>query len=418
MTIVRSQFTREAWWRERILLDREGEPNKRQNRRAMTVKIRSPHLKGAEVSWFAPICNGDCRHLGVLDPAYKSDWEKTSNILLTADRLGYRNILCPSSYQVGQDTWTFASAVASLTSQINLLPAVRCGEVHPPMLAKAVATLDHILKGRLTLNIISSDLPGEKLESASRYQRSREVIEILKQAWNQDQIDFEGEFYKLKLDTTEPVKPYQQNGGPLLYFGGYSPAGKDLCAEHCDVYLLWPDSKENLQNHMEDLTSRAQKYGRVVDYGLRVHVIVRETESQARAAAQDLVSKLDESFGTELRERAQDAKALGVALQTQARNQADQEGYIEPHLWTGIGRARSGCGMALVGDPDQIRDALLDYMKMGFRSFILSGYPHMEECELFARYVLPQLQTVSLPVEQGRIPETEPPTPLGAGPRL
>lgn len=381
------------------------------------IKVRSQQLTGAEISWFAPICNGDCQHLGVLDPAYKSSWDNASEILLTADRLGYRNILCPSSYQVGQDTWTFASAVAAQTEQMNLLAAIRCGEVHPPMLARAIATLDHILEGRLTLNIISSDLPGEKLESSARYQRSREVIEVLKQAWTQDHISFQGEFYNLNLATTEPVKPYQQNGGPLLYFGGYSPAGKDLCAEHCDVYLLWPDSRANLQAHMEDLSERAAGYGRVIDYGLRVHVVVRESEREAREAAAQLVSKLDDSFGTELRERAQDAKALGVSLQTQAREKADSQGYLEDHLWTGIGRARSGCGMALVGDPDQIVAKIKDYMALGMRSFIFSGYPHLDECELFARYVLPQLETVSLPKEQGRIPSQSPPTPLAAGPR-
>jgi alkanesulfonate monooxygenase len=381
------------------------------------IEIRSQHLTGAEVAWFAPICSDDYEFLGVPDNRLKSTFEHTSNILLTADKLGYRNILCPSSYQVGQDTLTFVSAVAPRTQNINLLVAVRCGELHPPMLARTIATLDHILKGRLTVNIISSDMPGETLDSAGRYQRSREVIEILKQAWTQDYIDFEGEYYSFKLNTTDPVKPYQQNGGPLLYFGGYSPDGKDLCAEHCDVYLMWPETEEKLRGHMEDLTARATAYGRKLDYGLRVHMIVRETEAEARAAAQRLVSKLDDIYGTEIRERAQDAKTLGVALQAQAREQADSEGYTEPHLWTGVGRARSGCGAALVGDPDQILAKIRRYMDMGIRGFIFSGYPHLDECQLFARYVLPQLETVSLPQELGRIPDSPPLTPLGVGQR-
>jgi len=273
------------------------------------------------------------------------------------------------------------------------------------------------LAGRLTINIISSNMPGENLDSAGRYQRSREVIEILKQAWTQEQIDYSGDFFKIKLDTTDPVKPYQQNGGPLLYFGGYSPPGKDLCAEHCDVYLMWPDTEENLLGHMEDLSTRAAAYERTIDFGLRVHMIVRETETEAHAAADKLVSKLDDDFGTEIRNRAQDAKGLGVALQTQARESADEYGFVEPLLWTGIGRARSGCGAALVGNPDQIKAKLQRYTEMGIRSFIFSGYPHVEECELFARYVLPDLKTISLPQEQGRIPASVPATPLGAGQR-
>jgi alkanesulfonate monooxygenase len=381
------------------------------------VEIRSEHLDGAEVAWFAPICSDDYEYLGVPDNRLKSTFAHTSNILLTADRLGYRNILCPSSYQVGQDTLTFASAVAPMTKNINLLAAVRCGELHPPMLARTIATLDHILQGRLTINIISSEMPGETLDSRGRYQRSREVIEILKQAWTQDQIDYQGEFYNLKLDSTEPVRPYQQNGGPLLYFGGYSPDGKDLCAQHCDVYLMWPETEDKLQAHMDDLSTRAQAYQRKLDYGLRVHMIVRETETEAREAARKLVSKLDDAFGSEIRNRAQDAKTLGVALQAQAREEADNEGYVEPHMWTGVGRARSGCGAALVGDPDQILAKIRRYMDMGIRAFIFSGYPHLDECELFGRYVLPQLKTVSMPEVQGRIPSTTPATPLGVGER-
>ncbi len=381
------------------------------------IKVRSPHLTGAEVSWFAPICSDDYEFLGVPDNRLKSTFAHTSNILLTADRLGYRNILCPSSYQVGQDTLMFAAAVAPQTQNINLLTAVRCGELYPPMLARTIATLDHILRGRLTINIISSEMPGETLDSASRYQRSREVIEILKQAWTQDYIDFEGEFYHINLKTTDPVKPYQQNGGPLLYFGGYSPDGKELCAEHCDVYLMWPETEDKLRAHMEDLSARAAAYDRVLDYGLRVHMIVRETEAEARAAAQRLTSRLDDIYGKEIRERAQDATTLGVALQAQSRVDANSEGYVEPHMWTGVGRARSGCGAALVGDPDQILAKIQRYMDMGIRSFIFSGYPHLDECQLFARYVLPKLETVSLPVEQGRIPETTPATPLGVSER-
>lgn len=380
------------------------------------ITIRSKDVTGAEISWFAPICNGDFEFLGVPSNHLKSTFANASNILLTADRLGYRNILCPSSYQVGQDTLPFVAAVAPQTKNINILAAVRSGEVHPPMLARTLATIDHILEGRLTINIISSDLPGQKLDATQRYQRSREVITILKQAWNQEYIDFHGEYYQLQLPA-EPVKPYQQNGGPLLYFGGYSPDGKALCAEHCDVYLMWPATEEQLQTMMEEMSQKAATYNRTLDFGLRVHVIVRETEQEARAYAQRLVSKLDDEVGREIRERALDAKSLGVSLQSEMRHNADAEGFVESHLWTGIGRARSGCGAALVGNPDQIVEKIRRYMAMGLRSFIFSGYPHLNECNLFARYVLPQLETVSFPLAQGRIPPNPPPTPLAAGDR-
>ena len=381
------------------------------------VPIHSPDLDAAEVAWFAPLCNDDFRYLGVHDGAYRSSWENTSTIVRQADQLGYRNVLCPSSYQVGQDTLTFAAAVAPLTHNINLLAAIRCGEVHPPLLARTVATLDHILKGRLTLNIISSDLPGTEMSSADRYQRSREVVEILRQAWTQDEINYQGQFYQLSNLSTEPVKPYQQNGGPLLYFGGYSPDAIDLCAQHCDVYLMWPENEDNLAGRMKAVADKAQEYGRVLDYGLRVHMIVRDTEAEAREYAQELVSRLDAAKGDEIRSRSLDAKSLGVSFQSEQRKQADDEGFSEPHLWTGVGRARSGCGAALVGSVDQVMSKLERYRKMGMRAFIFSGYPHLEECKIFGEKVLPELKTCSLPQVYGRIPAETPATPLGIGER-
>ncbi len=378
--------------------------------------ITSSDLKGAEVSWFAPICDGDDRYLGERDPQYKSTWNNTSKVVLAADQAGFRNILCPSSYQVGQDTLPFVSSMAPLTKNINLLAAIRCGEIHPAMLARTVATLDHLLEGRLTLNIISSNLPGEDLPSEARYQRSREVIQILKQAWTQDRIEYEGKFYQLSLDT-KPVKPFQ-SGGPLLYFGGYSPPALELCAEFCDVYLMWPDTRPKLKAQLEVMQEKAAAYGRTLDYGLRVHVVVRESEAEARDYAQSLLSKLDEEEGEALRNRALDAKSLGVSKQQAVREASDQEGYAEELLFTGIGRARSGCGAALVGSPKQIVERIREYQDMGFRSFIFSGYPHLEECDHFARLVMPHLDTVSLPIEYQKIPVGGPLTPLGNAPRF
>ena len=376
----------------------------------------SAKIDGAEISWFAPLCDGDDDFLGNRNPLYKSSWENTSNIVSTADEFGFKNVLCPSSYQVGQDPISFAAGMAAITKQINFLVAIRCGELHPPMLARTIASLDHMLKGRLTINIISSDLPGMKLSSKERYARSREDIQILKQSWTQDQIKFKGKYYQLDLNT-RPVKPYQQNGGPLLYFGGYSPDGVDLCAEFCDVYLMWPETEFKLKNLMDVMTLKAAKYNRTVKFGLRVHVIVRETEKEARDYADSLISKLDIKMGTDIRNRAQDATSLGVARQSQLREEADEKYYVEPNLWTGIGLARSGCGAAIVGNPDQVVAKIKHYIEMGINSFIFSGYPHQKECELFAKLVLPRLKTVSLPEVFGRMPKNIPNSPLANGPR-
>jgi alkanesulfonate monooxygenase len=380
------------------------------------VPITSKELDAVEVSWFSALCSDDFQYLGVPDGTLRSSWGHCSDIVKKAEAQGFRNILCPSSYQVGQDTLSFVAGCAPITEKINLLAAVRCGEMQPIMLARTIATLDHMLEGRLTVNIISSDFPGEKADSAFRYQRSREVVEILKQAWTQDEINYQGQVYTFSGLTTDPAKPYQ-TGGPLLYFGGYSPAALELCGQHCDVYLMWPEPKEQIAERMRAVNAVAERYERSLDYGLRVHVIVRDTEQEAREYAQHLVSKLEDDAGRAIRERALDSTSLGVAHQAKNRDLADMEGFVEPHLWTGVGRARSGCGAAIVGSTDQVLSELEAYQKMGIRAFILSGYPHMEECEHFGTRVMPQLNTCSLPQAYGRQPNTNPLTPLGAGER-
>ena len=178
---------------------------------------------------------------------------------------------------------------------------------------------------------------------------------------------------------------------------------------------MWPETEMRLKELMTNMSEKAAAYDRTVDFGLRIHVIVREIENEARAAAKKLMSKIDDERGTEIRERAQDAQSLGVSRQTEMRGISDNDDFAEDILWTGIGRARSGCGAALVGNPDQVLEKLNRYMKMGIRAFIFSGYPHLDECKLFAKYVLPKIKTFSMPVVQNRIPGFIPDTPLAGG---
>lgn len=377
------------------------------------VPIRS-QKRAVEIAWFDDLCGGDTAFLGSIDPERRSSYAHCRDIIKTADKQGYQNILLPTSYVVGQEVIPFASAMAHQVEQINMLAAIRTGEIHPPMLARHIATLDHILEGRLTINIINSDLPGLKEDHEMRYKRCEEVIQILKQAWTQDEIDFQGEIYKIKMPA-DPVKPYQQNGGPLLYFGGISPGSKEICAKYCDVFLMWPEPEESIYATMQDMSHRAANHGRVIDFGLRVHVIVRETEEEAKDYAKQLMSKFDANTAAMLKGRTQDSQSAGVLRQDEFRKLADDDDFIEPMMWTGIGRARSGCGAALVGTPQQILEKLNRYMDMGIRSFVLSGYPLIEECEKFGQLVLPHLQTVKFSVEQGRTPATPPVTPLTNG---
>jgi alkanesulfonate monooxygenase len=343
-----------------------------------------------EVSWFSALCDDDYEFLGQPDEALKSSFEHCRNIVLTAEQGGFDNILLPSGYQLGIDSTAFAAGMAPLTRTIRMLLAVRVGEAWPPQLARQIATLDRMTNGRITVNIISSDMPGETLASAPRYARTVELMTILKTLLNGQPLDHDGAHWKLKLD---PPRLTTVSGKcPPLYFGGLSPDAREAAAKAADVYLMWPDTMPAVREIIADLTSRAAAYGRTLKFGYRCHVIVRETEEEARAYASRLLSKLDPDTGAAIRAKSLDSQSVGVQRQAQLREAAGEEGFVEDTLWTGIGRARSGAGAAIVGDPDQVLAKLKAYQTEGIEAFILSGYPHAAECDLFARHVLPYLE--------------------------
>lgn len=341
-----------------------------------------------EMAWFSALCDDDYEFLGVPDPLLASSWEHCRNIVLTADRYGFDNVLLPSGYALGIDNTAFAAAIGPMT-ELRLLLAVRCGELVVPQLARQMATIDQILDGRLTINIISSDLPGETLDSEPRYRRSTEVMYALRELLDRKPVDLDGDFVKLTID---PPRISTVSGrSPLFYFGGLSPAARECAAAGADVFLMWPDVTAKVLEVKADMDARAAAKGRRLRYGWRSHVIVRETEAEARAAARRLLSHLDAETGETIRQRSLDSASAGVARQAELREGADDEGYAERHLWTGVGRARSGAGAAIVGDPDQVTAKIGELAEAGIEAFILSGYPHAAECDLFARYVLPSI---------------------------
>ncbi len=347
-------------------------------------------LPPCEISWFSALCDDDYEFLGVPDPRLASSWEHCRDIVLQAETGGFDNVLLPSGYALGIDTTAFAAAIAPMLRRMALLMAVRVGEAWPPQLARQIATIDRLLGGRLTVNIISSDLPGETLASGPRYRRTVEAMTILRTLLNGEHLSHDGEFWKLEVD---PPRVGTLSGrAPLLYFGGLSPDAREAAAKGCDVYLMWPDRREAVAATIADMRERAARHGRTLRFGYRAHVIVRETEAEARAAAGRLLSKLDAAQGAAIRAKSLDSASAGVAAQAALRETAADDGYAEANLWTGIGRARSGAGAAIVGDPDQVLAKLETYRAMGVEAFILSGYPHAAEADRFARHVLPRLE--------------------------
>jgi alkanesulfonate monooxygenase len=355
----------------------------------LEVTLVAEHPSEPEIAWFSALCDDDYEYLGVPDPSLLSSWEHCRNIVLTAERNDFDNVLLPSGYRLGIDGTAFAAGIAPLTERIRLLLALRMGETWPPQLARQIASLDQMAGGRLTLNIISSDLPGESLESEPRYARTREYMSVLRQLLDGQSVDHHGEFLDLVLD---PPRVQTRSGRcPPFYFGGFSDAAKETAAAQADVFLTWPDTVKGVADTVAEMRSRAEKHGRSLRYGLRTHVIVRESEGEARAAANRLVSRLDPGLGETIRKRSLDSASAGVSRQTELRELSDAEGFVEDGLWTGIGRARSGAGAAIVGDPDQIIARLEAYRSAGIDAFILSGYPHLAECESVGRLVLPRI---------------------------
>ena len=346
--------------------------------------------KKPEISWFGALCDDDYEFLGVVAPELRSSWEHCHDIVLCAEENGFDNILLPSGYELGIDATSFASAVSVATNRIRLLLAVRMGEMWLPQLARQMASIDQMSGGRLTINIISSDLPGQELESGPRYKRTQEYMKVLRELLNGNPIDFHGQFVDLEIEA--PRVRTVSGQCPPFYFGGFSEAAKETAAMESDVFLTWPATVKGVESIVSDMKERASGYGRKLKYGLRAHVIVRETEQEAREAANRLVSQVDDQQGAEIRNRSLDAVSVGVSRQTELRKNSDGDGFIEDNLWTGVGRARSGAGAAIVGDPDQVKKKINAYMDAGINAFILSGYPHISECELFGANVLNQIE--------------------------
>ena len=213
---------------------------------------------------------------------------------------------------------------------------------------------------------------------------------MLRTLLDNEPTDHRGEFYD--LDVAAPRAARRVGGCPPLYFGGLSEPAREVAAAEADVYLMWPDTFAGVADLISDMDARAARVGRTLRYGFRVHVIVRETEAEARAAAERLVSRLDDTVGEQIRQRSLDSGSVGVTRQTELRAEAAGDGFIEDHLWTGIGRARSGCGAAIVGDPTQVAATIERYRSLGIDSFILSGYPHLEEARRFSELVLPLIR--------------------------
>jgi alkanesulfonate monooxygenase len=346
-----------------------------------------------DVLWFLPT-HGDGRYLGTGIGARHVSLGYLTQIAQAADELGYFGVLLPTGRSC-EDSWVVASAMVPATRRLRFLVALRPGLYEPAAAARMSASLDRISGGRLLINVVAGGDPvelagdGVFLGHDERYAVTAEFLEIWKRLMAGGTVDFKGEH--LAIRGGKLLYPPLQQPYPPLYFGGSSGAGQQVAAEHVDVYLTWGEPPVDVAAKIADMRRLATACGRRLSFGIRLHVIVRESAAEAWGEADALIRHLDdEAIAT-----AQHAFARfdSVGQQRMSRLHGGRRDKLEisPNLWAGVGLVRGGAGTALVGDPEQVAQRMKEYMALGIDRFILSGYPHLEECYRFAELVFPLL---------------------------
>lgn len=353
-----------------------------------------------KIFWFIPT-HGDSRYLGTAEGAREVNFNYLKQVAQAADSLGYEGVLIPTGRSC-EDPWVVASALLAVTTRLKFLVAVRPGLHQPSLAARMAATFDRLSGGRLLINLVTggdqTELEGDGvfLDHSSRYEQSAEFIriwrEVITRSHDGESYDFDGKHLSVK--GAKLLYPPLQTPHPPVYFGGSSEAAHELAAEQVDTYLTWGEPPAEVAKKVADVRTRATKRNRTIKFGIRLHVIVRETEEQAWKAAEDLISRVDDATVI----RAQSAfskmdsegqRRMAALHQGKRRTREDLE--ISPSLWAGVGLVRGGAGTALVGDAKTVAARISEYAALGLDTFVLSGYPHLEEAYRFAELVFPLL---------------------------
>lgn len=346
-----------------------------------------------EVLWFIPT-HGDSRYLGTTKGGRTVDFSYFRQVAQAADRLGYTGVLIPTGRSC-EDPWTLASSLAAVTDRLKFLIAVRPGIMNPSVAARMAATVDRISNGRLLINVVAGgdavELAGDGvfLSHDERYEVADEFLTIWRQLLEGKEVDFTGKHLKIKggKQLFLPV----QRPHPPIYFGGSSPAGMAVAAKHTDVYLTWGEPPADVEKKINEVRRLAAQEGRKVRFGIRLHVIVRETESEAWKEAERLIKYVNQDTIHAAQKVFARMDSIGQQRMKQLHNGNRDSLVIGPNLWAGIGLVRGGAGTALVGNPIQVAERMKEYADLGIDTFVLSGYPHLEEAYQFAEQVFPLL---------------------------
>jgi len=346
-----------------------------------------------DVLWFIPT-HGDGRYLASTEGARQTDLPYLKQIAQAADDLGYFGVLLPTGRSC-EDSWVIASALAPWTKRLRFLVAVRPGLQEPAAAARMAATLDRISNGRLLINVVTGGDPvelrgdGVFLDHGQRYAVTDEFLHIWRRLLAGGSVTYQGEH--LAIEDGRVIFPSVQKPYPPLYFGGSSEAGIAVAAEHVDVYLTWGEPLADVAEKIAAVRAAAARRGRTLRFGIRLHVIVRETESEAWRAADGLISRVDDATIAAAQKTFARYDSVGQNRMARLHGGRRDKLTIAPNLWAGVGLVRGGAGTALVGDPDQVAERMKEYIGLGIDHFILSGYPHLEEAYRFAELVFPKL---------------------------
>jgi alkanesulfonate monooxygenase len=345
------------------------------------------------IFWFIPL-HGDGRYLGSQVGARAVDLHYMKQIAQAADELGYGGVLLPTG-RSSEDPWIAAASLIAATRRLKFLVALRPSTISPTVAARQAATFDRLSEGRLLVNIVAGgdagDLEGDGtfLSHDERYEHAREFLDVWKRLLAAEEVTYAGRHVHVK--GARQLFPPVQRPHPPVYFGGSSDAAHDLAAEHVELYLTWGEPPAEVEKKFDDVRRRAAKLGRQVKFGVRLHVIPRDTNEQAWAAADELIRYLDDATIAKAQANFEKMDSEGQRRMRALHGGSRSKLEISPNLWAGVGLARGGAGTALVGDGETIARRLKEYESIGAETFVLSGYPHLEEAYRFAELVFPHV---------------------------
>jgi alkanesulfonate monooxygenase len=353
-----------------------------------------------DILWFFPT-HGDGRYLGTAIGGRAVTPEYLKQLAGAIDSLGFAGALLPTGRSC-EDAWITAASLIHVTQRMKFLVAIRPGISSPGMVARMAATFDRLAKGRLLVNVVTGGDPvelagdGLYLSHDDRYALTDEFLSVWRDVMAGEAVDYRGKYLDIK--GSKLLFPPVQTPYPSLYFGGSSPAAIEVAAKHVDLYLTWGEPPQQVAEKIAAVRQRATKYGRTLRFGIRLHVIVRETEAEAWDAAEQLIQHLDEETIASAQAALSRADSEGQRRMQQLHSGSRAELEISPNLWAGVGLVRGGAGTALVGDPDTVATRMLEYAELGIDTFILSGYPHLEEAYRVAELLFPRLPVnITLP---------------------